>query len=216
VADSSSKVFVVLAVLAVITSLISIVLTYFSLQSFVGTLTGYATSTGETNLTVETQATINFTTDLINWGSGRVNQGTTAAALTSIEGSNNVTGGNWSLRTAGGLQLENTGNVNVTLNLTSTKTATNFIGGTSPAFKWNISDVERGSCLNVTGTGNGTLAHYAFYDVNTSSDSQQFCGKFRYTDATDRIRIDFNLTVPSDSTTGSLTSTITATALATT
>jgi hypothetical protein len=48
--------------------------------------------------------------------------------------------------------------------------------------------------------------------VNTTTAI--FCGRFQFADTADVIRIDFNLTIPSDSSTGALGDTITATALA--
>lgn len=167
------------------------------------------TSTGEVNLTVETLAVINFTTNVINYGSGRVNSGATSAQLTTFS-TNNVSGGNWTLQTAGGLRLQNIGNVNVSLNLTSSKNAASFIGGGTPGFQWNITNVEASSCLNTTGTGDTGLNLNVFYNVNTTTTN--FCPRFNYIDVSDTIRIDFNITVPPDSQTGALTTTITATA----
>ena len=207
----SSKFLGVLAVVVVVASLFSVGLFYLSARSLFGAISGYVTSTGEANLTVESSAQINFTTAAINWGSGRVNSGASFAYLTTL-GTNNVSGGNWTLATAGGLRILNLGNVNVSLNLSGTKTAAQMIGGTSPAFTWNVSDLEAGSCLNSTG---GTLNMPnlgAWGNVNTSAAT--FCGRFLFADSTDTIRIDFNLTIPSDSITGAIGDTITATALA--
>ncbi|MEK6811470.1 MAG: hypothetical protein AABX96_03105 [Nanoarchaeota archaeon] len=211
---ASSKFLSILAVVVVITSIFSIGLVYLSARSLFSAISGYATSTGEANLTVESQATINFTTISISWGSGRVTPGANGASLSSVEGTNNVSGGNWSLITAGGLRLVNLGNVNVTLNLSGTKTAAAMIGGTGPVYKWNVSNLEASSCLNVTG-GTDATPLGIYYDVNTTATAL-FCGRFRYADASDSIMINFNLTIPSDSIVGALGDTITATALATT
>ena len=210
---ADSKFITVLAVVVVVASIFSIGLVYMSARNLVNVISGYATSTGEANLTVETQATINFTTISISWGSGRVTPGAAAASLSSVEGTTNVSGGNWSLQTAGGLRLVNLGNVNVTLNLSGTKTAATMIGGTSPVYKWNVTNVESGSCLNSTGGTDG-IPLAAYYDVNTTT--ALFCGRFRYADASDSVMINFNLTIPSDSIVGALGDTITATAFATT
>ena len=201
----------ILTIITAIAAAISIGLTFFSIVSLVSKISGFATttSTAEVNLTIETLAVINFTTSLINYGTGRVNSGSTSAALTTF-GTNNVTGGNWTLRTSGGLRLENIGNVNVSLNLTSSKAAGAFLGGTAPVFKWNITNLEPNSCLNTTGTGETGLNLNVFYDVNTTTTN--FCPRFNFLDSGDVIRIDFNLTIPSDSLTGALTTTITATA----
>jgi hypothetical protein len=205
---ASSKVVAFLAFVAIITSLFSIGLVYNSTKGLFNIISGYATSTGEANLTVESVVSINFTKAHINWGSGRVNAGYASAGLNTFE-TNNVTNGNWTLQNAGGLRIENIGNVNVTLNLSGTKTAAQFIGGTGPTYKWNVSNVEASSCLNSTG-GTATLPLNNFYDVNTST--ALFCGRLQFLDSSDSVRIDFNLTIPSDSFTGSIGDTITATA----
>ena len=205
-----SKILAVLAVVVVITSLFSIGLVYMSARSLFSTISGYVTSTGVANLTVESAVVINFTTNSISWGSGRVASGA-ASALLNTFATNNVTGGNWTLQTGGGLRIQNLGNVNVTLNLSATQTAATMIGGTSPSYMWNISNVETGSCRNATGTVETPLL-FNFYNPNTTST--EFCRFFQFNDSQDSIRIDFNLTIPSDSLTGTLTDTITATAFA--
>jgi hypothetical protein len=204
--DDNKFVFV-LALLLVLTSLISLGVFYHSARDLFNVFSGYATSTGEVNLSVEFDATVTFTTSQINWGSGRVNLGYSSAGLNTFE-TNNVTNGNWTLQNAGGLRLQNNGNINVTLNLSGTKTAAQFIGGTGPTYKWNISNAETGSCRNSTG-GTSNLPLDVFYNVNTTT--ALFCTFFSYQDSQDSIRIDFNLTVPSDSFTGALGDTITAT-----
>lgn len=189
-----------------ITSILSATFLYISARDLVSTISGYATSTGEINLTVESDATFTFTTSQINWGSGRVNAGQSSAGLNTFE-TNNVTNGNWTLQNAGGLRLQNNGNTNLTLNLSGTKSAAQLIGGTGPSYRWNISNLEAGSCRNSTG-GTDNLALNLFYNVNTTT--ALFCDIFQFDNSADSIRIDFNLTVPSDSLTGALGDTITA------
>jgi len=208
---NSERILLVIAVIAVGVSVIAAGVTYFSFSNLLG-ISGFAI-TGEANLTVETIALINFTTSAVEWGSGRVDNGATAASLNTFE-TNNVTGGNWTLTTAGGLRVENAGNVNVSLNLTGTKTAAAFIGGTGPVYKWNITNVEANSCLNASGSSVDRLDLDTFHDVNTSLASSMICPVFQPGTSNDLIRIDFNLTIPEDSTTGLLTDTITATAVA--
>ena len=194
----------VVAVVAVVVSLIATGFTYFSIANLVSQISGFATSTGEANLSVESTAAINFSTSLISWGSGRVNPGSTAASLNTFE-VNNVSGGNWSLQKSGGLRIENIGNVNVTLNITVGKNASQFIGGTNPAYELNITNVEANSCI---------VANFSlniFFPGNTSNHLIN-CNVFQFLSGSDLIRIDFNLTIPEDSLTGALTDTITATA----
>ena len=208
-----------IAVIAVIVSLIAAGITYFSVADLVSRITGRGT-TGEANLTVETLAQINFTTFSASWGSGRVNPGSTAASLTTSNhtGPLNVSGGNWTLiggTTAAGMRIENVGNVNVTINFTSSKNKSEFIGGTNPVFEWNLSALEGNSCLNITGTNGQIPSHFArFLEANSSPIGQIGCAVFPYNASQDSLRLDFNLTIPEDSRTGLLSTTITATATA--
>ena len=205
---TDSKKVVSLTLFLFVAFLFSLGVFYLSAKTLTSTISGYASSTGEANLTVETAITINFTTAQINWGSGRVNAGSPSAGLNTFS-LNNVTNGNWTLQNAGGLRIQNLGNVNVTLNLSGTKSATTLIGGTGPSYTWNISNVESNSCLNYTG-GTTTLNLNTFHNVNTTT--ALICGRLQFLDSADTIRIDFNLTIPSDSITGALGDTITATA----
>jgi len=151
-------------------------------------LTGHATDTGTANLTIEATASINFTTDNIDWGSGTVDTtgGATAAYLDTKTGT--VTDGNWTANSAG-LIIENIGNVNVTLELQAGKNAATFIGGTSPSYDWLIENVAGGSCVNPTPS--------TFKTVN-SSEAETICDPLIFNDLTDDVRIHFNVTVPYD------------------
>src|SRR3989339_745101 len=92
-------------------------------------LTGYATDTGT--------ASVNFTLDLIDWGSGYVNANATSATLVTNGTMVGTTGFN---TVSNGLTIENIGNNNVTLNLSADKNAATFVGGTTPAFQWNVTN----------------------------------------------------------------------------
>lgn len=194
-----------LAVIAVVVSLLATSFTYFAITSLNTRISGYATSTGTANLTVEKTAIINFTTFEINWSSGRVNTGQSFAFLTSTGQTIN---GNWSTVNQG-LVLQNIGTLNVTLDLAVGKTAASFIGGTSPGYFWNVTNVEGGSCVN-----GSVFQLNAWNTTNSTAPGTRFCNPLRFIDANDTIRIDINLTVPYDSLTGALTDTITATATA--
>jgi len=196
-----------LAVIAVAVSIVAAGFTYFSIINLSSKISGLASSTGEANLTIEEVAAINFTVNSVEWGSGRVDIGFTSASLTSFE-TNNVTNGNWTLLTSGGLRLENIGGVNVSVNLSSSVNAATFIGGTSPIFEWNITNSEANSCLDAAGTSPAPLLD-VFRTVNTTADAL-FCPVFQFGSANDEIRIDFNLTIPDDSSTGFRSATITA------
>jgi len=200
-----------IAFIAVAISLISAGITYFSIANLVTQLSGYATSVGEANLTVASSANINFTTFVINWSTGQVNLGETHAILNTADGT--VTNGNWTA-VSGGLVLENLGNVNVTLDLQTGKTPTQFLGGTNPGYMWNVTSLESNSCVNDSYEEPFGDVNFTMYGVfaSTSTSSTRVCQYFNFISGADTIEIDINLSVPSDSLTGALTDTITATA----
>ena len=170
--------------------LLIISLTMFSINVIkIVEITGHATGTA--NLTIEQKVEINFTTNSINWASGSVTVGQSKAILVS---NNTVTNGNWTANSAG-LVLENIGNENASLVFVTTQTgAAAFIGGTSPEYQWNFSNVEASSC-----TFNATTTVATFYDAN-STYSRQVCNVFNVKDSIDTLRVDIRLLIPSDAT----------------
>jgi hypothetical protein len=173
-------------------------------------------TTGIVNLTIQASVAINFTVDLIEWGTGRVDTGSNNATLdTSRNSTYKVLNGNWSWlnvnngnRTEGFI-LENIGNSNVSLWLATSKNATQFIGGNNPGYQFNITNNESNSCTNSSGVNLGD-----YYDVNTTGIGTRVCSNLGPGDTQDAIRLDVKLRIPSGSQTGTLTDTITATAIA--
>jgi len=210
-----NKFILAMAVIAVAVSILAAAFTYFSVVNLVTRLSGFATATGEINLTVESSASINFTDETISFGSGLVTAPNTEAFLDTTTGT--VVQGNWTAETTG-LVLQNIGSTNVSLNLSSNVAAAAFIGGTNPSFQWNVSENEVGSCLLSNGTVTASAEIYhelldSFIDVNTSATAE-FCELFPFADAFDSLRIDINLTIPQDATTGARGAIITAEAIA--
>jgi hypothetical protein len=201
----------IVAVIAVAISVLGAGLTYNYLTSFRNKLTGFATDTGTVNLSVESTVAINFTTDIINWGSGQVNAGQANATLNTAGGATNVTNGNWTGNTAGFI-LRNIGNKNATVNLSFGTDAAGLLGGTSPKYEFNVTD-QAGftSCFNSTG-GTGNLGYLGLFQTANTTVSV-ICSSFPYTDTNDTLRIDIKVIIPSDSKTGALSDTITATFL---
>jgi hypothetical protein len=140
---------------------------------------------------------LNFTVEGVNWGSGRVTSPFPFAYLNTL---GVVENGNWSNVTQGFI-LENIGQTDVSLSLSSSSGgASSFIGGTDPEYYWNITNNETGSC-------NETLNLGEWYSANSSLS---VCDIFYFNDSKDEIRIDINLTIPSDSNKGQLSDIITA------
>ena len=193
------SVLLIVAVVAVVVSVIGVGITYNYVSIFKNTLTGLATDTAIVNLTVSESIAVNFTTDNIDWGIGQVNisAGCTYAIL---ETNGTVFCGNWTAVSAP-LILENIGNKNVTLDLVSNETAIGFLGGTSPSYQYNITNDDASSCKNGT-TDVDAFALGQWYAINTTGDGTQVCSALNYQAAHNSIAIDVKLQVPSDSKTG--------------
>lgn len=176
-------------VIAILTLLILVV----SMNKF-GVLTGQSvsTDTAQANLSITSQAQLEFTVNSVDWGEGFVNE-STVFALLDTEG-NVVNGTNWNAVTQG-LVLENKGNVNLTLNLSSSKNATEFIGtglSTTPTFMWKFSDNESGACAV---TYSGGLGSYT--DIATDGNVL-VCSDFLWANDNDTILLDLKVTIPTD------------------
>lgn len=195
-----------IALIAVVISAFGLGFTYTTLENFrENWLTGFVTSTGTVNVSVSTSAAINFTTNLINWGSGTVSNNSLVAVLDTSSGT--VVNGTWT-EVTNGFVIENTGNVNVSLNIKTSNSADSFIGGTSPTYKFNVSNVEESSCVA------GSITLGAWNDVNTTDPGTLVCNPLEFMDNKDSVRVDIQLAIPYDSIKDTLTSTMTATATA--
>jgi len=206
--DKTNNLLLIVAIIAVVVSIVGAGITYNYLASFRNRLTGFATETGIANLTVEENTAVNFTNDTVNWGSGMVSGGQDAAQFdTSNQSAENMTNGNWTGNHYG-LNIENIGNRNVTLEIKSEYNDSTFIGGSSgggPVFKIKINDsVEQRSCIY-------NISNSTWFNPNQSGDGELICDYFDYTDGNDELRIDFYVVIPSDAFTGERTNTITAT-----
>lgn len=197
--NSAKNLLLIIAILALVVALGNLVVTI----NKAGKLSGYASDQATAALELAPAAKINFVVDAINWGSGAVFENATTANINS-EGA--VIGGNWTA-VSQGLTLRNDGNVDVELSLTTSNTASTFIGGVGPSYQLKVSNSEATSCifpLNSTNLGTYTEAN---------ATAQPTCKKFDQADASDLLRIDVNLTIPGDADPGSKSSTITATAI---
>ncbi len=169
---------------------------------FIGTeLTGFVTE-GIVNVTIETSASINFTTALLDLGNGTVTPG--QAAIVSSDGSgaaNQFWTGN---QATGELVIENNGNVNVSLDLRADEEAATFIGGSSgQEFAILVAENESGSCASITS--------YSTYTAITTADLEA-CSELGTDEAANSLTIDARLTIPDDSITGELDVQVMATA----
>jgi hypothetical protein len=101
--------------------------------------------------------------------------------------------------------LENIGNINASIKFKAFQGAnsdvSDFIGGTTPLYRWNFTNSEANSCT-FSGASEGT-----YYDANTSIS---VCSPFQFEDGSDELRIDIFLSIPKNSKTGALSDTIQA------
>ena len=193
---SSEKILAWLIIIAVVISLTG---TFFSLnmlnelERYKQYFAGYAT-TGQVNLTITQNLTINVVQDVINFSSGYVNTGDTGAYL------NTSATGYWASNPRPAwtnttdydprpMQVKNEGNVNSSLNISSGEDAATFLGGTSPLYQFNGSQMEANSCMP-----------NMLVSVNTSltGSSQILCSNFGTAETRDDIYVHCFLWVPSD------------------
>jgi hypothetical protein len=159
---------------------------------------------GEVNITIVTITSLNFTTNYVNFGPGSVFLNSSYAI---IDTKGNVINGNWTSVNQG-LIVENIGNTNLTVFLKSDNNARDFIGGTSPQYKYSISNSELNSCQD------SKLIFDEWVSFNSSGYGDQICDNFGFSDLNDSMRIDLELTIPSDSLRGERSDIITVTGVA--
>lgn len=163
-------------------------------------LTGAATqSVGNVSVTINQQAAFNMSIANLSWGFGAVDSGKIEAYLDS-EGPS-VKDGNWSTTNANGFLFENTGNVDLNLTVQSNGTnytATTFIGGTNPAYKYSTLETQGDACHS---TG-GTLANDNAIHFQATPNVTIICQNFSWVDSQDLLTVHVNMTIPYDSKTG--------------
>ncbi len=208
-----TKVLMVVAVLAVITSVIGVFST-LNLKS-----SGFASS-GQGNVTLEIQQVIslNFTNNLINWSSGFVNT-SCGTGLYAILDTNNsaspiICGTGWQTQNRGLILTTFGSTLPIAVNLTSNKNASLLLDNGAnfgSAFMWKLSE------FNITdgsepSTCDGTLTPTSYTPIQTNQ-VVRVCNQTQFNPDKDELRIDFQLNVSNNAPaqTGYRTATITAT-----
>jgi len=236
--DISNKMLATFVVLATIVSVIGLfsvqretnLTIYDSGIMFTG-MTGTNETIGNVTATIQSYTYINFTNLSIGWGSGYVQSGATRCDLSvDWDGTGQTLGSagpdscsGFSLPITGlPLVIENLGNEDVALNLSFSDTGFNVFGGDGNGqILYRVFQGEGyGTCLNNTG-GTDTMftfemppaAQINYSTWNTvafANDNVQVCQWFNSSSANNQINIGVNFSVPSDSTQGAKTLTITA------
>jgi hypothetical protein len=193
----ANKYLFVITIIVIFLALANLAVTFYKIGGL-QKMTGKATY-GTANLSISSYATVNFTRYILNWGAGVV--WTNESYNATIASNGTVSHGNWTLIEQG-LVLQNDGNCNVRLNLTTTQSAATLIGGGGPLFRLNVSNNESGSCI--------TGIAPAWEDATAAE--QPGCGNFTFADTHDTLDIDVLIRIPADAVAGARGSVITATA----
>ncbi len=165
-------------------------------DGFGGEGTGSTSGNVSINLTSEVSIMVKYN---IAYGEGRVNPDKPSAVLDSSL--TNATNGTWTYGPQY-MYVENDGTVNISVNITSSKNASAFIGGTNPELKVKGIVTEADSCK-------GTFKITPF-EIFTTSES--ICSLFQFGTSFDSFNVSTRLLIPSDAPVGHKESVLTFTA----
>jgi len=193
-----------LAFLLVIAIIVTIVGAWYSVDKVnnLALITGYGTE-GYVNVTISNYSSLNVTATDCNFGSGYVLSNASSAKLAS-----NGTVIDWSgAGTSSSMHLQNDGNRNLSVNVSSSKTASGFFdGGTSPSVKvWSFHTIGGGPVNTEAGCDNG-LVGYTGTEMDTSQIT--ICKNLVTGSGTtkdDMMSVGCYLSVPNDAPTGAKT-----------
>ncbi len=190
--NNINSVFVILAVVLVVVSLLNFGVIFFKVSEMNKAVTGFVT--GYVNLTVNTNIGVDINPAWgINWSNGSVTPGQNNATLTTSSNTSSVVSGNWSTTGVRGILIYNTGNTNASLTINATKNNTDWFGvGTAgpSLYQFNVSNNEANSCSG------GVVALTAWTNVNHTAI--KYCAQFDSVDTRDSVWLDVKLQVPSD------------------
>lgn len=213
---SNKAIFVILAV----TLVIALTGTFVNMGRWYGLgypgLTGAATAadSGNATITISQSTSITNNFDFIQFGAGFVNASCTVCVMDTNGVITAACCGTFNQSNNLGFLLENTGNINLSVNYTCTGscTAAQFIGGTNPAFQiratnnsfagqaGEVSTADTvGSCNNEFFRG----FNITNYSVSVAAAGHWLCGNgsvfpLDFTDIQDAFVVDLNVSVPSD------------------
>lgn len=187
-----------IAIIAVIVSLTGMYLTQSSTSTLETLFTGQVVH-GE----IDSSSPINIISagsrigsKTIDWGAGSTNINEKTATLSTdgtTENSNT-----WRVIDEGFI-VENTGNNNLILFIHANKSAQDFLGGNTPSIQYKVSNVESESCKLNTNIDK-------YQELTTTP--QKICQIFHNSKQNNKIKIDLQLKVPSNSKIGTLTNPI--------
>lgn len=194
-----TNVLMVIAVIAVVISGVN-VLNTISLQSATGRA---ADTSGDVNLTIESQIHINFTTNVINWSTGYVGTLTDRTYLTS----DGIMYNNMSFKNVSkGLVLESLSNQNISVNVTFLRNSVDFLDGgiaRSPPsqFFWKVnqvySDDPAGYLAGESGTCGPTAGglYPTSWTIVTTTPLIGVCPNMGWQSSADELEIDLAVNI---------------------
>ena len=163
---------------------------------FIGAkITGFVTTTdnqtGVVNVTISASGALEFTTALLDFGTGTVIPPAAGATLASDGAGTNTS---WTgVKTTGELVLRNSGNTNLEVDLSTNGSVADFIGGSSPTFSAMVTNSSGNSTSCVAANFSGSYA--------TIDQTRRIaCSTLSYGSNIDSIDINFQLYIPSDAT----------------
>lgn len=187
-----------------------------------GTITGFALIPNATaTVTVQSLSSIKFSQGSVAFGTGGVNTsgGFNNCTLSTLDGTTGLNSGCTDFsQVNNGFTIENDGNSNLSVELRSNVSATDFIGLGSALFLWNVTVNESSSCVNASANGNGVVDPNTTADCGTgnstgsascgsifeavSTTNKNICPRLLFIDSSDALNIDINISIPLDAPTG--------------
>lgn len=166
-------------------------------------ITGFGSS-GDVDVTITEQVTLNVTATACDFGSGYV----TAPADFAILASNNTVTDWTGSGTDTGLEVRNDGNTFLEINVTAGKTASTLLGGTSSEYKlWSADQIgaqgEADSCAS---------GEIAYPGTSMGTGNYTMCENLSMQTGSDELAIGCYLKVPDDATATAKSDTLTFTA----
>ena len=144
----------------------------------------YAGTTGTVTFSISSTMSLNVPVASIAFGSG-----SPALSGTTIASNETNTDG-WNSN-PGGFVVENNGNVGINVTVYANNTAAQFIGGTSPTYKYASSNNETSACT-------GTLATTWTAMPSSAGTATNVCSTLGFADSADSVKVDIQLFIPAD------------------
>lgn len=208
--ESLNRSFVVLLIAAIVVSIGSTVINLSSLQR-IGSISGFALSAqGTVSFSVNESVSISLTDNTVNFGECVLNNSGLITYMSNETNGTTISGFYCDGLSSGPdyMVLENDGNVNVLVNLSSNVSGVNFIGSPTNrgAFWFMATENETGSC---TGTLANSWTNISAADPTTYS----VCTNLTNVDTNDALNVWFRLDLPDDTTVGTKSAQITFSAV---